>query len=78
MFGLTAFESFLAVGAAAAAWAVWVVLYRLLFSPLANIPGPKLAAATGLVEVWYDVVQKGQYVFVIEKWHETYGKCRPS
>ncbi|CAK3813005.1 Cytochrome P450 [Lecanosticta acicola] len=57
----------------AIAWSAAIVVYRLYFSPIANVPGPKLAAATGLVEIWYDLVLGGQYVFQIEKWHEQYG-----
>lgn len=50
-----------------------VLVQRLLLSPIANVPGPKLAAATGLVEMYYDIIKGGQYVFKIEEWHKTYG-----
>jgi hypothetical protein len=26
------------------------------------------------VEMWYDIVKGGQYVFQIERWHAQYGK----
>jgi hypothetical protein len=51
-----------------------LVIYRCYLHPLAGIPGPKIAAATGLTEMWYDIVKGGQYVFQIEKWHAQYGK----
>ncbi len=54
------------------------VLYRLYLSPIAHFPGPKLAAATGLYEVYYDVVKKGKYIWVIEEMHKKYGNWSPS
>ncbi|KAM3420285.1 hypothetical protein BST61_g3572 [Cercospora zeina] len=52
-----------------------VVLYRLFLSPLAHIPGPRLAAATGLIETYYDLVKGGQFIFKIAEWHRRYGEC---
>lgn len=49
------------------------ILYRLYFHPLAKIPGPKLAAASHLLEFYYDVILGGQYVFQIEKMHQKHG-----
>jgi len=50
------------------------VVYQLFFSPLANVPGPKLAAATHWCEFYYDVVQRGQFAFKIKEWHAQYGR----
>ncbi|CAK1363241.1 unnamed protein product [Cercospora beticola] len=50
-----------------------VLVYRLFFSPLAHIPGPKLAAVTGLVETYYDLVKGGQFIFKLQEWHQQYG-----
>ncbi|KAF1818121.1 cytochrome P450 monooxygenase [Dissoconium aciculare CBS 342.82] len=50
-----------------------LLVYRWYLHPLAGIPGPKIAAATGLVEMWYDIVRGGQYVFQLERWHAEYG-----
>ncbi|CAD6587386.1 MAG: hypothetical protein ASARMPREDX12_002831 [Alectoria sarmentosa] len=37
------------------------------------IPGPKLAAATGWYEFYYDCLLAGKYIFEIERMHEVYG-----
>ncbi|KAI3319149.1 cytochrome P450 family protein [Xylariaceae sp. AK1471] len=50
-----------------------LVTYRLFLSPIAKFPGPKLAAATGWYEAYYDVVKKGKFLFEIERMHEQYG-----
>ena len=49
-----------------------LILYRLVFHPLARFPGPKLAAITRWYEGYYDVVQKGEYVLKIAEMHKTY------
>ena len=49
------------------------VIYRLYFSPLAKFPGPNLAAATFLFEVYYDVIKRGKYHNEITKMHQRYG-----
>lgn len=53
---------------------VVLVVYRLFFTPIANVPGPRLAAITGWVETYWDLVKGGKFVFKIEEWHEKYGK----
>ncbi|KAI0420251.1 cytochrome P450 [Xylaria grammica] len=52
---------------------VFLVFYRLYLSPLAKFPGPKLAAATGWYEFYYDYWLNGQYIFEIERMHKRYG-----
>ncbi|KAF5875950.1 putative cytochrome p450 protein [Botrytis fragariae] len=57
-------------------WVTYLVcgiIYRLYFSPLASIPGPKLAAMTTWYEAYYDIWLGGQYVWKIEKLHKKYG-----
>lgn len=49
-------------------------IYRLTFHPLAKIPGPKLAALTHLYEGYYDVVNKGRYIFEVGEMHKKYGE----
>ncbi|KAA6406431.1 MAG: cytochrome P450 [Lasallia pustulata] len=45
----------------------------LYFSPIAKIPGPKLAALTSWCEFYYDVIKPGQFVWHIKDLHEQYG-----
>ena len=54
-------------------YACGVAIYNLYFSPLAGFPGPKIAAATGYYEFYYDFFKKGKYVFEIERMHKKYG-----
>ncbi|GAP91441.1 putative cytochrome P450 [Rosellinia necatrix] len=64
------------VGASLLAWffyAVCLVVYRLYFHPLAGFPGPKLAAATGWYEFYFQCWLEGQYIFEIERMVEKYG-----
>lgn len=61
------------------AWTAAVLAYRLYLSPLARIPGPKLAAATGLYELYYDCICHGKYYREIQRMHQEYGSLtRPS
>jgi hypothetical protein len=52
-----------------------IVVYRLTLHPLARFPGPKLAAATGLYETYYEVFKDGggRYWAEIEDMHREYG-----
>lgn len=59
------------------AYLVVLSCYRLVFSPLAKFPGPKLAALTLWYEFYYDVIKRGQYLFEIRDMHERYGKKLP-
>lgn len=52
---------------------VYTAVYRLYLSPLANIPGPKLAALTFGYEMYYDLVEKARFPWKIEALHEQYG-----
>lgn len=69
-----------AVGAVAIVihW-IFLVFYRLYWSPLAKIPGPKLAALTQWTETYYDVFHGhgGQFIWQYRKWHEQYGMQAP-
>ncbi len=50
-----------------------LVIYRVFLSPLANVPGPKIAAATGWYESYYDCLRAGEYIFEIERMHKLFG-----
>lgn len=55
------------------AYLVCLAIYRLYLCPIANFPGPKLAALTLWYEFYHDVVRGGQYIFKIDELHEQYG-----
>ncbi|CRG87070.1 Trichodiene oxygenase [Talaromyces islandicus] len=57
-------------------WLSYLVIrsvYRVFLSPIAHIPGPKLAAVTRWYEAYYEIVRGGQYSFHIDKLHDIYG-----
>ena len=56
-------------------WLIYGVVYRLFLSPLAKLPGPKLAALTSWYEFYFDVIQPGKFVWKIKDLHEQYGTC---
>jgi len=47
----------------------------LYLSPIADFPGPKIAALTHWYEWYYDVLAPGagMYIWEIEKMHQKYG-----
>ncbi len=49
--------------------------YRLIFSPLAGFPGPRVAALTGWYEFYHDYWCQGTYIFRIQEMHQAYGMC---
>lgn len=51
-----------------------LVIYRLLFHPLRNIPGPKIAAITQLYEFYHNYFKEGNFMWIVEEWHKQYGK----
>jgi hypothetical protein len=54
--------------------AVFTIIYRFLFHPLAAFPGPRLAIVTFAYEWYYDLVLGGQYTFKLRELHKKYGK----
>lgn len=63
------------LAAAALAYGVGLLVYRLFLHPLAKFPGPRLAAITSFYEGYYEIVLKGQYSRQISKLHDVYGEC---
>jgi amino acid permease len=56
-----------------ASYMIYLVVARLLLSPLSRFPGPKLAALSNWYEFYYDVLQQGQFTAHIQKLHDKYG-----
>ncbi|CAZ79573.1 unnamed protein product [Tuber melanosporum] len=52
---------------------IWLVFYRLYLDPLSKFPGPKLAAATSLYEMYYDIAQDGAFTWKMDELHKKYG-----
>jgi hypothetical protein len=62
-----------------AAWLIGTValaVYRLFLSPLANFPGPKLAALSRWYEAYYEIICRGRYSRKIDELHNKYGITR--
>lgn len=53
-------------------------VYRLYFHPLRNIPGPKLAALSSAYEFYFNVIQRGTFIWHLERLHEKYGRWSSS
>jgi len=60
-------------GGLLAVYGLYGAIWRLYLSPLAQVPGPRLAALTWWYEFYYDIVLGGQYVFKIIELHKQYG-----
>ncbi|RDW65807.1 uncharacterized protein DSM5745_09546 [Aspergillus mulundensis] len=61
------------LAAGTALYGVILAIYRITLHPLARFPGPKLAAATGWYEFYYDVIRIGTFVYKVEEMHKQYG-----
>ena len=49
------------------------IFYRVLFHPLASIPGPRIAAVTSLYRAYYDIIRDGQWSEHLHVLHARYG-----
>ncbi|KAL4898851.1 hypothetical protein BDW74DRAFT_189894 [Aspergillus multicolor] len=70
---LTSYGLLGALATGLAIYSASLATYRLFFHPLAGFPGPRLAAATGWYESYYDLVKGGKYIHKIEEMHKLYG-----
>lgn len=50
------------------------LVYRLHLHPLSKFPGPRLAAVTGLYEIYFSVWGVSSFDDEIERMHQEYGK----
>lgn len=51
-----------------------LVVFRLFFHLLANVPGPAIAAITDYYVTYYDLAKDGNMVKQLERLHRHYGK----
>ena len=64
----------LGIGLTLLAFLATLTFYRLFLHPLANVPGPKIAAATAWYEFYWDCPQKGRFFTKITEMHKKYGE----
>lgn len=55
------------------AYLLGLALYRLYWSPIAKVPGPRLAVLTAWYEVYYDLVRPVRFPWKIKALYEKYG-----
>ena len=48
---------------------------RLILTPLARFPGPKMAALTGFYEIWWDVFRGPRFPWKVAELHARFGDC---
>lgn len=67
---------FIAAAGSAVLYLLLLVVYRLTLHPLARIPGPILAAATGAYEAYFQIGKEGggRYWIEVERLHKIYGR----
>ena len=54
-------------------YSLYLAIFRIYFSPLSHIPGPKFAIATWWYECFYDVWKRGVYYKKVKEFHQRYG-----
>jgi hypothetical protein len=72
--GNNAAYAFLYLLVAVCGWTLYTTVYRLVFHPLAQIPGPRLAAASYLYQTYFCFVGGSRFYQQIERLHKKYGK----
>jgi hypothetical protein len=74
IYSLTLLQSLEWAGVSLACYIFCVGVYRLYFSRISHIPGPRLAALTYFYQFYYDVFpHQGQFLFECGRMHEKYG-----
>ncbi|KAJ5662422.1 Cytochrome monooxygenase lcsI [Penicillium maclennaniae] len=59
------------VAIALAAYLLWTIFYNLYIHPLSKYPGPKVAACTDLLNLYW--TSTGQYYYKLKELHDQYG-----
>jgi hypothetical protein len=67
------FASLIYVVAGVIVYLLSIAIYRVFLSPLSKIPGPLLAKLSYGYEFYYDVVNRGSYIWKVKQMHEKYG-----
>jgi hypothetical protein len=55
-------------------WLVYTAYDRLVASPLAKFPGPRLAALTTWYQFYFDIIKGGRLPWHLAQLHQTYGE----
>lgn len=58
-------------------YTLYGAIWRLYLSPVAHIPGPRIAALTFWNEFYYDVSLGGKYTWKLLEYHKQYGMHAP-
>ncbi|KAE8340490.1 hypothetical protein BDV24DRAFT_151855 [Aspergillus arachidicola] len=67
------YTHFLSLCLVASFYSVAMAFYRLALSALAQFPGPRHAAATGLYEAYFQLIKYGTFTWEINRLHQEYG-----
>lgn len=60
------------------AYVLVMIVYRLHIHALSKFPGPRLAAVTGLYEIYFAAWGAGSFQDEIQRMHDEYGELPPS
>lgn len=71
---LTTVDLVLTIGVLSGSYTLWLGIYRLWLSPLANFPGAFWPKVTFWYEFYYEWIQPGQYYRKIHDMHTKYGE----
>lgn len=70
----SSFPLFALAVVAFAGYILCLSIYRLFLSPIAGVPGPRIAALTAWYEFWWDCPKQGHFMFKIREMHDRYGE----
>ncbi|RPB13088.1 cytochrome P450 [Morchella conica CCBAS932] len=73
LLSLSKLEAFIILTTLWTVYRIGVYTYRLFLHPLSKYPGPRLAAASSVYEMYHDIVKKGDMTFHMDELHRKYG-----